>query len=449
MKKKNGFTLIELLGVIVILAIILAIVIMNLSKISNDTRDKYNDKQKDEIIEASKEYFTTNNNYLTDLNDGYSVYVSLGALVKEDYLNKMTSTNKNEFNKCDIVLVSKKNGKLSYEYIDEDTAVNSGIITSNNCSLTPVVINSVDIKSTTETSNNTTKKDETTTTSKSEPTPPNSSKPIIDTEKPTCSITLSGTKGNVVNKVQWYKSNVTVKLTYKDNVSVSNYDLSTSNKIPQSFNNIKSLTLSSETNKITYYGYVKDAENNIGTCKISFAVEKNVRMSLNVNKTNLSDATNSKITSKNKNIFKGNSCIKYQNSGGSGNCMRELSNGKYVGCADDNGGNNKFYFGKACEYVGDYERTFSISSISGVSSATYKNDKSNNKNLIHIDTKSWSKSVNENVFRKVYKADKLKDNGNRVNITRHQFQYISPAGNKSNYVIMYTEYSVNCGYPKY
>lgn len=452
MKRNKGFTLIELLGVIVILGIIVSIVLINLSKISEKNKESGKEKEIEQIKNAARDYFNTNQNYLTDLDNGKSVYVSVDALIKEDYLNTITDiTTSKKFNKCDIVLVSKENNKLSYKYVDNKTAISNGFFAGENCSLKPVVINSVVIKSTITKKEETTKSTESykTTSTKTSTTTSNTTK--FDTEKPKCAITLKGKKGKKVSKIQWYKSDVYVELTYSDNVGVSNYDLSTSNnKIPQSFNNKKSLTQSAETKKITYYGYVKDAAGNIGTCNVDFALEKKVSMTLNVDETNRSDATNSKITSTNKNIFKGNSCLTYKNSGGSGNCRRKLSNGKYVGCADDNGGNNKFYFGKACEYVNDYKRTFNISSVSGVSSATYKEDKASDAGLKHIDKKSWFKSVKEKIFKKIYYVENLeKDSNVGVNFSKHQFQYISPAGNKSNYVIIYTEYSVDCGYPKY
>jgi len=254
MKRKSGFTLIELLGVIVILGIIVSIVLINLSKISEKNKESGKEKEIEQIKNAARDYFNTNGNYLTDLDNGKSVYVSIDALIKEDYLNTITDiTTSKKFNKCDIVLVSKENNKLSYKYVDNKTAKNNGFFAGENCSLKPVVINSVVIKSTITKKEETTKSTESykTTSTKTSTTTSNTTK--FDTEKPKCAITLKGTKGKKVSKIQWYKGDVDVELTYSDNVGVSNYDLSTSNnKIPQSFNNKKSLTQSAETKKITY-----------------------------------------------------------------------------------------------------------------------------------------------------------------------------------------------------
>ena len=169
MKRKSGFTLIELLGVIVILGVIISIVLINLSKISEKNKEVGRKKEIEQIKNAARDYFNTNENYLTDLDNGKSVYVSIDALIKEDYLNTITDiTTSKKFNKCDIVLVSKENNKLTYRYVDNKTAISNGFFAGENCSLKPVVINSVVIKSTTTTKEETTKKSEpskTTTTS--------------------------------------------------------------------------------------------------------------------------------------------------------------------------------------------------------------------------------------------------------------------------------------------
>ena len=141
MKNTKGFTLIELLGVIVIIIVILAIITINLLKISDNTKSRSKKEEIKEIENAAEDYFITNENYLTDLNDNESIYVSIGTLVDENYLNSITDVYSNKkFDKCDIVVVSKINGKIAYQYMDNKTAVNNRIISADSCSMTPVVI---------------------------------------------------------------------------------------------------------------------------------------------------------------------------------------------------------------------------------------------------------------------------------------------------------------------
>lgn len=92
----------------------------------------------------------------------------------------------------------------------------------------------------------------------------------VDTSKPTCSLSTSGTKG--VEK--WFRSNVTVKLARKsDSLSgVASYDVSSSSSA--SYSNRTSGTASSEGANITWYGYVKDNAGNINSCSTSFGIDK-------------------------------------------------------------------------------------------------------------------------------------------------------------------------------
>jgi len=90
-----------------------------------------------------------------------------------------------------------------------------------------------------------------------------------DATKPTCSITPSGTKGND----NWYKSNVALTLTPKDNLSdVHSYDLTTSSSATYAKTSSKTQTVDTTGQK--YYGYVKDNAGNTGTCDIT--VKKDV-----------------------------------------------------------------------------------------------------------------------------------------------------------------------------
>ena len=90
----------------------------------------------------------------------------------------------------------------------------------------------------------------------------------VDKTAPTCEITVdaSSKKGNN----NWYIGNVKLLLSTKDNLSgVSEYGITTNNT-PE-YNGSKTATLTNDTdsNGITYYGYVKDRAGNTGSCKIT------------------------------------------------------------------------------------------------------------------------------------------------------------------------------------
>lgn len=92
----------------------------------------------------------------------------------------------------------------------------------------------------------------------------------VDTSKPTCSLSTSGTEG--VEK--WFRSNVTVKLARKsDSLSgVASYDVSSSSSA--SYSNRTSGTASSEGSSIKWYGYVKDKAGNVNSCSTTFGIDK-------------------------------------------------------------------------------------------------------------------------------------------------------------------------------
>ena len=84
---------------------------------------------------------------------------------------------------------------------------------------------------------------------------------VVDTIKPTCKIADSGTKGNN----NWYKGNVTLKMTTVDKESgVASYGMNTSNSA--TYNGTTQMVLTYDSKSATYYGFVKDRGGNVGTC---------------------------------------------------------------------------------------------------------------------------------------------------------------------------------------
>ena len=93
-------------------------------------------------------------------------------------------------------------------------------------------------------------------------------KVMVDTTKPTCSISLTGTTGDN----GWYKgSAVTVGLTKNDSDSqLSQYGLSNSSTVV--YNSTGSAT-QGDTASVTWYGFVKDNAGNTNSCSKTFKVD--------------------------------------------------------------------------------------------------------------------------------------------------------------------------------
>ncbi len=88
----------------------------------------------------------------------------------------------------------------------------------------------------------------------------------VDTVKPTCSISVSGTGGNN----GWYRSNVTLTLNRSDNYSVAGYGLTTSSSA--TYNGSVSAS-QGNTGGTTWRGYIKDAAGNTNSCSTTVKVD--------------------------------------------------------------------------------------------------------------------------------------------------------------------------------
>lgn len=93
----------------------------------------------------------------------------------------------------------------------------------------------------------------------------------VDNTAPTCNIEVVGTKG----KNNWYTSKkVTLVLKANDNFmnegSIAATGLST-NASPD-YNGVSQVDLTSDTDGVTYYGYVKDKAGNTGTCQVTVKI---------------------------------------------------------------------------------------------------------------------------------------------------------------------------------
>ena len=92
----------------------------------------------------------------------------------------------------------------------------------------------------------------------------------IDTQNPKCELKLDGTKG----QDEWYTSDVKIAFNEKVDVDknsyqsgIQSYDLTASTIA--TYNNVSNVTQVSDTEGITYYGYVKDNAGNVEKCEIN------------------------------------------------------------------------------------------------------------------------------------------------------------------------------------
>lgn len=140
MKKKKGkqlgFTLIELLVVIALMLSVLGIAIVSFINVSDKKKKEAWEDVKAQIETAATEYFTANEYLFEGLKDdasgiidGASGTISVGKLVTDDYLNKVTNpTTGRSVSSCAEVKVTKTGNKLTAVF--DETTENS---TKTNC----------------------------------------------------------------------------------------------------------------------------------------------------------------------------------------------------------------------------------------------------------------------------------------------------------------------------
>ena len=118
MRKKNGFTLIELLVVIALMISILVIAIVNFTSVSEGKRNESWSYVKSQIETAAEEYLTANEYLFEGLDADTGGNITVGKLVDEGYLNRVTDPRTGEaVNRCSYVKVTKENNiyRTSYE----------------------------------------------------------------------------------------------------------------------------------------------------------------------------------------------------------------------------------------------------------------------------------------------------------------------------------------------
>ena len=117
MRKRNGFTLVELLITIAIMLSLLGIAMVSFINISNSKKRESWSGVKEQIKTAAEQYFSSNEYLINDIKNGGYAFVSVGTLVKNDYLNRVINPESGKtIDRCDIVVVTKRESEIGYDY---------------------------------------------------------------------------------------------------------------------------------------------------------------------------------------------------------------------------------------------------------------------------------------------------------------------------------------------
>ena len=126
-KRSNeyGFTLIELLVTIAIMLSITVLAIVNIVGVSNKKKEEAWVSVKEEIETAASDYFKYNEYLFEGLGGTGTGTISVGSLVSDDYINKVTDPRTGKaLSYCTKVNVTKTNRGITTE-IDDDTISSS------------------------------------------------------------------------------------------------------------------------------------------------------------------------------------------------------------------------------------------------------------------------------------------------------------------------------------
>ena len=125
MKNNKGFTLIELLITIVMMLSLTILVVVGFTKVSDSKKEEADKLTVNQIETAAEQYFSTNYYWIEYLKKGNAadyIHVNLAQLIKDDYLNVVSSVStEKKYSKCDIVKVTydKNANKLNFKYDNE------------------------------------------------------------------------------------------------------------------------------------------------------------------------------------------------------------------------------------------------------------------------------------------------------------------------------------------
>lgn len=126
MKNNKGFTLIELLITVVMMLSLTILVVVGFTKVSDSKKEEADKLTENQVERSAEQYFSSNYYWIEYLKSGKAtddeIHVNLAKLIKEDYLNVVSSTaTEKKFSQCDIVKVKYENNKLSFKYVKDES----------------------------------------------------------------------------------------------------------------------------------------------------------------------------------------------------------------------------------------------------------------------------------------------------------------------------------------
>lgn len=108
MKNKKGFTLIELTAVVTLISIIAILASIPINKMLKDSREKLNEKQKEQIVLAASNWVVDNPYLLPPYIDETSVKLTIEQLFNDGYLDTeiVDLRNKEKVKNCSYVEIT-------------------------------------------------------------------------------------------------------------------------------------------------------------------------------------------------------------------------------------------------------------------------------------------------------------------------------------------------------
>lgn len=119
--KNKGFTLTELLMVLIVIGIVSALVIPNISKTLEHQKVKLYNKQVNQIIEITKSWSAKNLDKLP--SDESTIYVSLDTLINEKYLEQdeiIDPRDEEPMSGCVSIIYDLDYNQYNYSFIGKD-----------------------------------------------------------------------------------------------------------------------------------------------------------------------------------------------------------------------------------------------------------------------------------------------------------------------------------------
>lgn len=124
-KGSKGFTLVELLVTIALMLSLLGIAIVSFIKTGNNKKEESYKLVEEQILAAGEQYFQDNEYLFAGLSENAEGYITVGKLVSEDYLNKVTDPRTGKaLSYCTVVKVVRKDGVLKVDSVIENTDSN-------------------------------------------------------------------------------------------------------------------------------------------------------------------------------------------------------------------------------------------------------------------------------------------------------------------------------------